>query len=165
MLSSHGQWSYVSVVWLTSVFFTEPFARLWPCNSNGIFSCKLGDCSNNFTIASGKINWNAALREDIALVENGEDSSTISKGAAAAIGAGIGIPLLIALLVMLAMYIREHRKNRRLPHDAQSHPTSVQPSVSSRLAGTQTITPLDMARSPSLQPVQELDVTARHEAL
>lgn len=176
-----------SVTWQTSAFFTEPYAGLWPCNSDGIFSCTLRDCSNNFTIAGGKIDWNAALREDIAAFQNGarivtstqtatasprndsplpssENSDTISTAAAHGIGVGIGLPLFVAFLVMLAIYIRERRKNRRLAHDVQSSRTSEPPSGSSRLTGKETIRPFDAARSSGLRPVQELDAPARWEA-
>jgi hypothetical protein len=108
-------------------------SELWPCGNNQ-FACDPNSCNVSFSVPEGTLVVNKALSSALSLSAATTTATatatsiktvtvtpaattiavkgTISTGDATAIGAGIGVPLLIALTAALVFLFRERRKRR-----------------------------------------------------
>jgi hypothetical protein len=117
----------------TTITDTASGSDLWPCGNNA-FACDPNSCNASFPIPEGTLVLNQALSSALSLSAATSAATTaatatstttvtitpaattvaakgtISTGDAAAIGAGIGAPLLIALIAVLVLLFREYKK-------------------------------------------------------
>lgn len=122
----------------TLILWIELYTGLYPCGGINIFSCDLQDCSSNLTIQGGSIIWSNALQaiydasgfssNDTAPTSTTNTSNATSTMTAApksqngmvrttGISVGLGVPLLLAILALLALCLIRKRKNHTVSSD------------------------------------------------
>jgi hypothetical protein len=157
---------------------------VWACDGNGQFACELSDCGNRslrFAVLSGNLMPGQAVSSALGLPSSGAATATVtlttnstttslsapgqtsalnptscstSKGTVAAVGAGVGIPLLLGVLAALTFLVRERRRFKAIvPASTKSWaPFTTEISTQGKIHQRQNAQELSISR-----PICEID--------